>query len=137
MGPAQHIFGQLWKEYAKSDSRYLVSDSFVVSIETITVVSRDCLAVCKIDRSLNPFWRIASLGPSMLLCGILDQHQPLAQTPSSSHHMRSSSIRRHLVLCHEPLRLLRAWHIAQSARSAVFLGILFPDEFCLDYGPFL
>ena len=39
MGPAQDIFGQLWKEYAKSDSRYLVSDSFVVSIETITVVS--------------------------------------------------------------------------------------------------
>lgn len=39
MGPAQDIFGQLWKEYAKSDSRYLVSDSFVVSIEMITVVS--------------------------------------------------------------------------------------------------
>ncbi|PCG97385.1 Emopamil-binding [Penicillium occitanis (nom. inval.)] len=38
MGPAQDIFGQLWKEYAKSDSRYLVSDSFVVSIETITVL---------------------------------------------------------------------------------------------------
>lgn len=39
MGPAQDIFGQLWKEYAKSDSRYLASDSFVVSIEMITVVS--------------------------------------------------------------------------------------------------
>jgi cholestenol Delta-isomerase len=39
MGPAQDVIGQLWKEYAKSDSRYLVSDSFVVSIETITVVS--------------------------------------------------------------------------------------------------
>lgn len=40
MGPAQDIFGQLWKEYAKSDSRYLVSDPFVVSIEMITVVSQ-------------------------------------------------------------------------------------------------
>jgi cholestenol delta-isomerase len=39
MGPAQDLFGQLWKEYAKSDSRYLISDPFVVSIESITVVS--------------------------------------------------------------------------------------------------
>jgi cholestenol delta-isomerase len=39
MGPAQDLFGQLWKEYAKSDSRYLISDPFVVSVETITVVS--------------------------------------------------------------------------------------------------
>ncbi|KAL1986421.1 hypothetical protein VTN96DRAFT_6341 [Rasamsonia emersonii] len=37
MGPAQDILGQLWKEYALSDSRYLISDPFVVSIETITV----------------------------------------------------------------------------------------------------
>lgn len=43
MGSAQDVIGQLWKEYAKSDSRYLVSDSFVVSIETITVVS---LGIC-------------------------------------------------------------------------------------------
>lgn len=31
-------FAQLWKEYALSDSRYLTSDVFVASIETITVV---------------------------------------------------------------------------------------------------
>ncbi|KAL1963652.1 hypothetical protein VTN77DRAFT_7973 [Rasamsonia byssochlamydoides] len=37
MGPAQNVLGQLWKEYALSDSRYLISDPFVVSIETITV----------------------------------------------------------------------------------------------------
>ena len=36
----QTIFAQLWKEYSLSDSRYLTSDPFMVSIEIITVVSR-------------------------------------------------------------------------------------------------
>jgi len=36
MGPAQDLFGQLWKEYALSDSRYLTSDPFVLCMETIT-----------------------------------------------------------------------------------------------------
>lgn len=53
MGPAQDIFGQLWKEYAKSDSRYLVSDSFVVSIETITVVSQSNANEYQSDQSLR------------------------------------------------------------------------------------
>ncbi|GAO14081.1 uncharacterized protein UV8b_06482 [Ustilaginoidea virens] len=33
----QTIFGQLWKEYALSDSRYLTADVFTVCVETITV----------------------------------------------------------------------------------------------------
>ncbi|TQN70203.1 3-beta-hydroxysteroid-Delta(8),Delta(7)-isomerase [Colletotrichum shisoi] len=33
-----HIFGQLWKEYSLSDSRYLTQDSFIVCMETITAV---------------------------------------------------------------------------------------------------
>ncbi|RVX70886.1 hypothetical protein B0A52_06043 [Exophiala mesophila] len=38
MGPAQDLFGQLWKEYALSDSRYLTSDPFVLCMETITAI---------------------------------------------------------------------------------------------------
>ncbi|KAI8959755.1 EBP-domain-containing protein [Daldinia sp. FL1419] len=34
---SQNVFAQLWKEYALSDSRYLTSDFFMLSIETITV----------------------------------------------------------------------------------------------------
>ncbi|KAF2141287.1 uncharacterized protein K452DRAFT_251086 [Aplosporella prunicola CBS 121167] len=34
----QDFFGQLWKEYAKSDSRYMAADPLVVTIESITVV---------------------------------------------------------------------------------------------------
>lgn len=32
------FFGQLWKEYAFSDSRYLTSDPFVLCMETVTAV---------------------------------------------------------------------------------------------------
>ncbi|KAI9887509.1 MAG: hypothetical protein M1823_000688 [Watsoniomyces obsoletus] len=38
MGPAQNLFGQLWKEYAKSDSRYLTSDPFVLCMESLTAI---------------------------------------------------------------------------------------------------
>lgn len=31
-----HLFGQLWKEYSLSDSRYLTLDAFVVTMEAVT-----------------------------------------------------------------------------------------------------
>ncbi|OJJ87708.1 EXPERA domain-containing protein [Aspergillus glaucus CBS 516.65] len=37
MGSGQDFIGQLWKEYALSDSRYLTSDTLVLCMETITV----------------------------------------------------------------------------------------------------
>lgn len=43
MAPAQDFFGQLWKEYSLSDSRYLTSDPFVLCMETITAVRLDNL----------------------------------------------------------------------------------------------
>ncbi|KAL4871296.1 hypothetical protein BDV12DRAFT_33638 [Aspergillus spectabilis] len=38
MPSAQDFFGQLWKEYALSDSRYMTSDTLVFCMETITVL---------------------------------------------------------------------------------------------------
>jgi hypothetical protein len=38
MGGMQDLFGQLWKEYALSDSRYLTQDAFVLCMESITAV---------------------------------------------------------------------------------------------------
>jgi len=32
------LFGQMWKEYAFSDSRYLTEDSFVVTMEAVTAM---------------------------------------------------------------------------------------------------
>ncbi|KAF4974458.1 hypothetical protein FZEAL_8629 [Fusarium zealandicum] len=38
MASQMDIFGQLWKEYSLSDSRYLTQDSFIVCMETVTAV---------------------------------------------------------------------------------------------------
>ncbi|KAL4917792.1 Emopamil-binding protein [Aspergillus aurantiobrunneus] len=38
MASTQDFFGQLWKEYALSDSRYMSSDTLVLCMETITVI---------------------------------------------------------------------------------------------------
>ena len=43
MGGMQDMFGQMWKEYAMSDSRYLTSDPFVLCMETVTAVRKDYL----------------------------------------------------------------------------------------------
>ncbi|KAJ5682861.1 hypothetical protein N7462_006026 [Penicillium macrosclerotiorum] len=37
MGLGQDLFGQLWKEYALSDSRYMTSDTLVLCMEAMTV----------------------------------------------------------------------------------------------------
>lgn len=34
----QTLFAQLWKEYSLSDSRYLTSDAFLISMEAVTAV---------------------------------------------------------------------------------------------------
>ncbi|GME33244.1 ebp domain-containing protein [Neofusicoccum parvum] len=38
LGGSRHLFGQLWKEYSLSDSRYLTKDPFVLCMESITAV---------------------------------------------------------------------------------------------------
>lgn len=48
------FFGQLWKEYALSDSRYLTSDPFVLTMETTTAVSiRSTLAAVEYNVMLK------------------------------------------------------------------------------------
>lgn len=50
MGSRMDLFGQLWKEYALSDSRYLTSDPFVLCMETITAVRTfESAPICLID----------------------------------------------------------------------------------------
>ena len=45
MGSGQDVIGQLWKEYALSDSRYMTADTLVLCMETFTVVS-SCPGLC-------------------------------------------------------------------------------------------
>ncbi|KAF2749403.1 EBDP4, emopamil-binding protein [Sporormia fimetaria CBS 119925] len=68
MGGMQDLFGQLWKEYSLSDSRYLTQDAFVLCMETITAVCWGPLsfltaALIATDHPLRyPFQGIVSLG---------------------------------------------------------------------------
>ncbi|PQE26140.1 ebp domain-containing protein [Rutstroemia sp. NJR-2017a BBW] len=56
MGESQELFGQLWKEYALSDSRYLTSDPFVLCMETVTAFlwGPMCFIVASFITTRNP-----------------------------------------------------------------------------------
>ncbi|KAF7547918.1 hypothetical protein G7046_g8862 [Stylonectria norvegica] len=62
------LFGQLWKEYSLSDSRYLTQDAFVVCMETITAscwgpLSFLCAYFIVVDHPMrHPVQLIISLG---------------------------------------------------------------------------
>ncbi|KAI9862641.1 MAG: hypothetical protein M1824_001191 [Vezdaea acicularis] len=68
MGPSQNLFGQMWKEYSLSDSRYLTSDPFVLCMESITAIcwgplSFALIALITTDHPLrHPIQIIVSLG---------------------------------------------------------------------------
>lgn len=66
---SQHLFAQLWKEYALSDSRYLTSDPFMLCVESITVVSLPffCCAASRTDIPQQDFFSLlASWFPDAL-----------------------------------------------------------------------
>lgn len=56
LGAKQTLIGQMWKEYAFSDSRYLTKDSFVLCVETMTVVcwGPGCLLVAALIMLRHP-----------------------------------------------------------------------------------
>ncbi|KAL7799239.1 Emopamil-binding protein [Trichoderma ceciliae] len=68
MASKTDLFGQLWKEYALSDSRYMSQDAFTVCMETVTAflwgpMSFICVYFIIVDHPLrHPFQIIISLG---------------------------------------------------------------------------
>lgn len=68
MGAMQDLFGQLWKEYSLSDSRYLTQNAFVLCMETITAAFWGPLSflvayfICTDHPLRHPFQAIVSLG---------------------------------------------------------------------------
>lgn len=96
MGAAQDLFGQLWKEYALSDSRYLTSDPFVLCMESITAVYLQameavrCVLICG----------AALLGSSFLLHSIHDHRQSPSTIPASGTCVAWPDIWRYPLLCY-------------------------------------
>ncbi|KXL43813.1 hypothetical protein M433DRAFT_58733 [Acidomyces richmondensis BFW] len=57
LGAKQTLIGQMWKEYAFSDSRYLTQNSFVLCMETVTAVcwGPGCFIVAALVMLRSPF----------------------------------------------------------------------------------
>ena len=83
MGGLQTFFGQLWKEYALSDSRYLTGNIFVFCVEAMTAVSDISPTSLTTKAYLNA---TDSLGPTQLCscCNDRDRESAEASTASSS-----------------------------------------------------
>lgn len=132
MGPAQDLFGQLWKEYALSDSRYLTSDAFVLCMETVTAVR---LLLFRLVLTLKLTTFLVHLGPNVLHYRSLHHNLTPTPSPSPDHRLRRTNIRPDPVLCHLDVRsLLHGDHILASG-SPVLLGILLLHELHLDGFP--
>lgn len=65
---SQNLFAQLWREYALSDSRYLTSDPFMLSVESITVVSLRPLSLLLLWRFPTPSPNIHRLPHRLVSC---------------------------------------------------------------------
>ena len=78
MSSMQDFFGQLWKEYALSDSRYMTSDPLVLCMESLTVVRTF------IPNQVNPTdGKIAYMGPIVTVDSYAD-HKRITVSPSCS-----------------------------------------------------
>ncbi|KAI7161359.1 Emopamil-binding protein [Hortaea werneckii] len=67
LGAKQTLIGQMWKEYAFSDSRYLTQNSLVLCMETVTAVcwGPGCLIVAALIMLRNPYRFPAQMVVSM------------------------------------------------------------------------
>lgn len=99
MGGMQDLFGQLWKEYSLSDSRYLTQDAFVLCMETITAV-RFRLFSCRTTKWLyaNPITS-GLLGSSLLLNCHAHRDRSPTPLPTPDHRFPWSALRRRVILC--------------------------------------
>jgi cholestenol Delta-isomerase len=146
MGPAQDLFGQLWKEYAFSDSRYLTSDPFVLCMETVTAVCFPPLNSPSEPQLTTQFTYgepisnltgqlVVYMGAYLLRCSLF--HHKFAPAPPSSpnHRLCWPDLRFDPLLCNQHVRsLLCADHLLET-RVFVFLGILLLHELHLDGFP--
>lgn len=128
MGAAQDLFGQLWKEYALSDSRYLTSDPFVLCMESITAVRIPGRKSFRSELTCST----ALLGSPFLLYSIHDRGQPSSPTPASGVGISGPDIWRCSLLCNLHVRPLPQEPDILPARSILFLVLLLFHELHLD-----
>ena len=95
----QDLFGQLWKEYSFSDSRYMTSDPFVLCMETVTAV-RAIPSLNHAMKANDPDFTDL-LGSSLLHRRILDHPRTPSTPPTASTGFPGSNIWRYTILCYK------------------------------------
>lgn len=121
----QTLYALLWKEYTLSDSRYLTSDVFTVSVEALTVVSIPAPTGIEQNFSLQTTELSAGcLGTPLLAHGA----GYIVRVPNPSyipdHHLQRSSSQRDALLPDQLGREPDHRHLLQSSGVLVFLGVL-------------
>lgn len=82
MGELQTLFGQLWKEYALSDSRYLTQNAFVLCMESLTAV---CFKLA-LEALLHILTNLSDLlGPPFVRRSRHDYYSAPSSSPSPGH----------------------------------------------------
>ena len=104
MAGASDLFGQLWKEYAKSDSRYLTSEPFTLCMETVTAVCGHLLGPYA---SYTDVPMIGLLGTALICNGLPDHSLAPLSLPNSSHRFSRPDLRSDSILRHQHVRPLR------------------------------
>uniref|UniRef100_A0A3Q1B096 EXPERA domain-containing protein n=1 Tax=Amphiprion ocellaris TaxID=80972 RepID=A0A3Q1B096_AMPOC len=99
----QSFLSQLWKEYSKGDSRYVIADNF-----TCLYGDRDCLV----------------LGAFQLLGCICLFNQQALQICTATHHFIRSAVRSRALLLHRAQRRLRSQRAGTSSLLLVLLCVL-------------
>jgi hypothetical protein len=133
MAGMNDFFGQCWKEYSLSDSRYLTSDPFVLCMETITAVRAP--GPCEPTVAVPDARAIGPLGPAFLHRGRVGCLQTPPAPPFSSPRFSGPAIRRHFILHDEHVRPLLQGPELLPAGGILFLDVLLLYEFNMDYHP--
>lgn len=77
----QDLLGQLWKEYAQADSRYLTIEPFVLCMESITAV---CVHSCYLVNNISSLTCFAVWMGATLLFDSLDDRRQVSIPPSNT-----------------------------------------------------
>ncbi|KAJ5969877.1 hypothetical protein N7501_006125 [Penicillium viridicatum] len=105
------LLGQMWKEYAKADSRYMTMEPFVLCMESITAFAWGPL--CDFIA-----WMIVTESPHRHPTQIIVSYGPI--------------LRRRLVLWDKHLGGIPPWSVLLSSGDFLLLGILHLSRLLLD-----
>lgn len=126
MSSMQDLFGQLWKEYALSDSRYMTSDPLVLCMESLTVVR------AFIPNQVNPTDGEKAYMGSIVIVDSCADYKRITVSPSlSSSGINRPVLRKSHLLFDLLVWRFCPWKALLSTGTVLFLVVFFLHELIL------